>query len=488
MAFSVRRSLAWMTLSQGGLVAMQFGATLVIARLLSPYETGVFTLAAAMAGLLGMLRTLGLSSYVIRAIDTSPAFLAGVFTVNAVLSAVVAVLTVAMSVLGGALLGEPGVRDVLFVLAVIPLLACLEFLPSACIERTGNFRTVAMVNLGRNFVATAVMLTFAFAGHSYMSLAYGQVAGALVAVVAFNAIGRQFVSLTFGLSGWREIARYGVNMLATTGVMALAMRLSDFILGWMLGLHALGVYSRASGLLIMIWENFHLIMARVVFVDLIEQRRRGLSFRDTYLRVLAIATALLWPALGGLAVVSGPVLLTLYGEQWVGGAPVLSLLALSLMVSVTIIMTWEVFVASDQTARLARFEAVRCLVGVAGFTLGCLGGIGGAAAARIVEAAFGVALYRPHLERMTDTTFADCLPDLRRGVMLTVLAVAPAALVMALHDWSPHAPLLQVLAGIATGVVGWAGGLCYLDHPIWREARRAVAGLRPDIGLGGQPK
>jgi len=487
MAFSVRRSLAWMTMSQGGLVVMQFGATLVIARLLSPYETGVFTLAAAMAGLLGMLRTLGLSNYVIRAIDTSPAFLAGVFTVNAVLSAVVAVLTVAMSVLGGALLGEPGVRDVLLVLAVIPLLACLEFLPSACIERTGNFRTVAMVNLGRNFVATAVMLTFAFAGHSYMSLAYGQVAGAVVAVVAFNAIGRRFASLAFGRHGWREIARYGLNMLAAS-VGALAARLSDFILGWMLGLHALGVYSRAAGLLAMIWENFSLIMGRVVFVALIEQRRRGLSFRDTYLRVLAIATALLWPTLGGLAVVSGPVLLTLYGAQWVGGALVLSLLAVGTMVSVTIILTGEVFVASDETARLARCEAVRCLFGVAGFTFGCLGGVGWAAAARIAEAALGVALYRPHLARMTDTTFADCLPELRRGAMLTVLAVAPAALVMVLNGWSPHAPLLQVLAGIATGVTFWAGGLCYLDHPLWREARRAVAQLRPNAGLGGRPK
>ena len=47
MMFSVRRSLAWMAVSQGGLFIIQFGTSLVIARLLTPYEMGVFAIAVA---------------------------------------------------------------------------------------------------------------------------------------------------------------------------------------------------------------------------------------------------------------------------------------------------------------------------------------------------------------------------------------------------------------------------------------------------------
>lgn len=472
MAFSIRRSLAWMTVSQAGQAVTQFGASLVLARLLSPYETGVFAMAAAVAGVLGMLRTIGLSNYVIRAQALDRDFLAGVFTVNLILAGLVAALIAGISLLGGHLLGEAGVRDVLLALALVPLLASLELLPSACTERAGNFRVISMVNLARNLVATSVMLGAAFAGKSYMSLAYGQLAGAVTAVIAINIAGRRHASLRLSLAGWREIARYGIDMLATTGVMQVYMRLSDFMVGWLLGLHALGLYARAAGLLTIVWENFQLIILRVVYVDLVAQRRMGLSFRPSYLRVLSVATAFLWPAFGGMAVVSGPLLLTLYGPQWVGGHVVLSLLMTGAILGTTILMTWELFLAANETRRMVRLQAVQCCYGVVAFGLGCLFGIAGAAAARVSESLFNIVLYRPHLARMTDTTLRDVLPIFGQGLVLMALAITPAGLVMLAHGWSPDAPLPQVLGGVAAGIACWAVGLRVLDHPLWSEFRR----------------
>lgn len=472
MAFSIRRSLAWMTISQAGQAVTQFGASLVLARLLSPYETGVFAMAAAVAGVLGMLRSIGLANYVIRAAEIDRDMLAGVFTVNAMLAAMVAALIAGISLVGGHLLGEPGVRDVLLALALVPLLASLELLPSACIERQGNFRVISMVNLGRNLVATSVMLGAAFAGHSYMSLAYGQLAGAVTAVIAINIAGRRHASLRLGLAGWREITRYGLDMLATTGVMQVYMRLSDFMLGWLLGLHALGLYTRASSLLTILWENFQLIILRVVYVDLVGQKRLGKSFRASYLHVLSVATAFLWPAFGGIGVVAGPLLLTMYGEQWVGAHVALSLLAVGAIFGSTILMTWEVFLASNETRRMVRLQALQCGFGVVAFAVGCLGGLAGAAGARVVESWFNILIYRPHLARLTDTGLADVLPVMRQGLALLVLATTPAGLVMAAHGWSPAAPVAQVLGGIVAGVICWAIGLRLLNHPLWGEVRR----------------
>lgn len=484
MAFSLRRSLAWMSVSQAGLAAMQFGASLVIARLLTPYETGVFAVAAALAGVLGMLRSVGLSNYIIRAPALDRAFLSGVFTVNVILSGLVALLIGAVSLLGGRLLGEPGVRDVLLALALVPLLATLELLPSACIERAGNFRAISMVNLGRNLVATAVMLAAAFAGHSYMSLAYGQVAGGLVGVTAMNLVGRRHASLRLGLHGWRDVTRYGLDMLATAGVVQFYVRMSDFILGWILGLHALGLYARAAGLLTVIWENFQIVILRVVYVDLVAQQRQGMSFRASYLRVLSLATGVLWPAFGGLAVVAGPTLLLLYGPQWTGGAPVLSLLCLAAIPGSGILMVWEMFLATGQTRRLVRLQAVQCCFGLTAFTLGCLGGIAGAAAARTVEACFNLALFQPHIARLADVRLSDVVPVVRQGLLLLLLAVAPAAALMGWHGWSPATPMPQVAGAIAAGVAGWAAGLWLLDHPLWQELRRLAnrTAQRPAVG------
>ena len=53
---SLRRNMLWMAASQGSAFVVQFGTTVVIARLLSPYEMGVFAAALAVLGLRAVLR------------------------------------------------------------------------------------------------------------------------------------------------------------------------------------------------------------------------------------------------------------------------------------------------------------------------------------------------------------------------------------------------------------------------------------------------
>ncbi|MBW4968724.1 hypothetical protein KZZ04_20555, partial [Pseudoalteromonas sp. CR1] len=77
----------------------------------------------------------------------------------------------------------------LAILAVVPLVGALEFRPAAMIERHGNFRGVALVNMLRGLVASGAMLALALLGFSYMSQAYGQAAGAVAAALAANGLG-----------------------------------------------------------------------------------------------------------------------------------------------------------------------------------------------------------------------------------------------------------------------------------------------------------
>ena len=479
MILSIRRSLAWMTLSQGSLLVMQFGASLIIARLLTPREMGVFAIAYAIVGLLSIIRALGLSNYIMRATELNSAVLSAAFTINAAIAVFLAAMIVGLSTLGAAFLSEPGVQRALLAMAVLPLISIFELLPAAGIERRGNFRAIALVNLTRTLLANALMLGLAYKGFSYMSLVYGQIGGTIMATVAINIVGRRHVSFRLGFIGWRDIARYGLQMLAISGVTTAALRMSELLLGRILGLDMLGIYSRASGLNGLLWDNVHLIIARIVFVDFAEQRRQGKSLRASYLRIMQMATGMLWPAFAGLAIIAGPLVLTLYGETWVAAALPLSLLSVSAMVAVSVTMTWEVFVVSQETAQQARIEFVRAGVGVGLFAGGCLISLAGAAAARIADTAFAVMLYRGHLERMTDTRFSDYVPIYLEGALLTVLATAPALLIMAFYGWSPQAPVPVVLAAIVVGVIGWLIGLRVMRHPLCTEFTLILARLRP---------
>ena len=480
MQVSMRRSILWMGFSQGGLFVIQFGGSVVIARLLTPYEMGVYALAAATVGLLTALRVFGLGTFLIREPDATPEIRATVFTINAALSLAVSLGIIALSHLGAAVMKEPGVQAVMVLLALSPILGIFDMVPAAMLERHGAFKLLALGGLGKVAVGTVVTIWLAFQGQSYMSIAYGNLAGTVFGLVFNLVMGWRWVGVRVGLHDWRRITKYGVQVLAAFSLGTVSAKLPDIMMGPLLGFTALGLYSRASSLHSMLWEGLHQLIARIVFVDFSEQRRQGRPLRDTYLRVTAMMTALLWPAFAGLGILAGPVVLLVYGPVWTGAALPLSFLAVSGMVLVANTMAGEVYVVSNETGRLVRLEAGRTLAGSALFALGCLGGLGWAAAARICEAAIGVSLSRRDLLRLTGTRMGDYGLVYGQAAVLTLAACGPSAVLMAAHGWSERTPLPYVAAAVAAGVGMWAVALWLLRHPLFDEARiLARQALRP---------
>jgi O-antigen/teichoic acid export membrane protein len=478
LSVSIRRHLAWMLWAQGSLFTLQFLSTVVLARLLTPYEMGVYALAAALTAVLATVQAFGLSTFIVREQDLHPELIVTVFTVNTVIAILLAAAIAGLSTFGGNFLREQGVKRVMLVLAFIPLLGIFEFLPSTKLQRAAEFKTLSLINTARAVLATVLTIGLAFARFSYMSIAYGQLGGYVLSALAYNVVGRRHVSLRIGLTEWRRITRFGAQMLAIGGVYTIGIRASEFLLGRLVGLGALGLYSRASSLNNLLWENIHLVIGRVVFVDLAAQKRQGASLRESYIRIVDIITALMWPAFTGLAIVSGPFIYNVYGARWVAAAHPLVMLCIASMVLVSITMTWELFVVSQETGRQARIEIVRTGAGLLLFIAGCLVNLTTAAAARIGEALFSVFLYRPHLNRMTETHTRDFLPIYRRSLLLTAVANLPAAAVMVAYRGSERAPLPYLLAAVAAGATGWLIALKVLDHPVAGEIMRLLRRLR----------
>ncbi len=480
---SYKRRLAWMGLSQACVFGVQFLGSVIVARLLTPYDMGVYAIAIAITGVLSILQAFGLNGFIVREPELGAPVTRSVFTINLLLSIALSGLIAGLSPLGGRLLHEDGVRRVMLLLAALPLLGALEFLPATQLERAADFKAIALISTGRIATSQLVTVGLAFEGYSFMSPAFGQIAGAMFSVLAYTLVGRRHVSLRIGFREWRRVLAFGLNMLAISGVNTIAGRLSEALLGRLLGLSALGLYSRASSLNNLVWDNIHMVIGRVVFVDLAAQKRSGASLRATYLTLVEVLTALLWPALAGLAIVSGPFIRLVYGQRWVAAAHPLAMLSIAAILLVAISMTWELFVVSGETAKQARLEIVRAGAGLLMFATGCLFNLTAAAAGRIGDAAFSIWLYRPHLDRMTQTHTSDFVVIYARSAALTVLTVAPAGLVMLWHSGSERTPLTLLGPAIGLGGLMWMLALYRMRHPLAVEAlslaRQRFVGIKP---------
>jgi O-antigen/teichoic acid export membrane protein len=468
-----------MGIFQACYVLAQFLASVIIARLMSPFEVGVYAVAFSITGLLGAVQGLGLTGFIVREADLADDLKSTTYTINLILNLCLAAAIGGIGLVAGALMHQDEVAQILGLLAVVPLLGIFEFLPAAMIERAGNFKYIAIIGSVRTVMAQSTTVLLAYGGMSSRSFAWGQIAGALFTAIAYNVAGRRDVRPRLRFSDFRRVASFGAQMLTINGLNMLAARLSEIALARIAGLGALGLFFRASGINNLAWENIHVVAGRVLLVRFSAIRSTGSSLRSYYLHVLEMLTALLWPAFLGLAIVSGPFILAVYGPNWVAAAQPLALLALASAVHVSITMAWELFVVCGETRRQSRIEVARTAVGTGLFAAGAfLAGLTGAAAGRLADALFSACVYRRPIDQMTGTRFSDLLPVYLKSFLLACVAVTPAAAVMGSHHGAATAPLAEVAAGIAAGVIAWAVVLLVIDHPLALETRRLLRRVR----------
>lgn len=462
---SIRKSIAWLSLSQLASLILQFVYSIVLARFLLPREMGVFAVAAAVSGALSIFQNFGLQSMVVREEVMTDDLKHTIFSINCLTNLALSAAIVAASFILSRSFHEEGIRNVLLVLAICPVLNISSFLPAAMLEREGRFATIAAVTACSNILMTVTTIVFVVCGLNYMSMAYGFVVSAATSSILYPLWAREHRSIRWQFTSWRRVASFGFQMLLTTSTMSISQRLSDILVGRIAGLGSLGLYTRALALSNMVWANVHGLMSRAVLVDLATLQRSEVPLSERYRQTATVTTALLWPAFAGMAVIARPFVLTIYGPKWERAADLLSLFCVASMILVTITMAWEVLTVSGNLRLQTRLEFIRMVVSIALLAGGALISLEAAVASRIPEAIVAFFLYRPHLDRITGTRFRDLLPGYARGFVLTIGAVLPAAVLRLAAAPTLQSPLL-VGAAVAAGVALWTGLVFWTDHPL----------------------
>lgn len=470
--------MAWMAGGQAAFFVLQFLGSVAIARLLSPYDVGVFAVAVAVVGLISVIQAVGLNSYIVREHALTPQTVSTTATVNWVLALAIAVAIVLAGLAGESLFRERGVRDVLLVIACVPLIGATAFVPTTMLERESNFRALALIRAASTALGLVLTVALALQGYRYMSFAYSQIVTAVLTNVTIIVVARKHLNFRLSLIGARTIAHYGVQMLAISGLATAATRSMEIVLGRVQGLAALGLYSRASGNHNMLWDSVHGIIGRVVFVDFARHAADGNSLRARYLKVLETITGLLWSLFGGVALLAGPIVTIIYGEAWAGAATPLALLCIASIVLTSVAMTAEIFVIRHETKRQVRIVFIRTIVGVSLFVAAAFHSLEAAAASRILDALFLQQLYRPHLGRMIDAQPSDFRRVYVRSGLAAMAACAPAAILMIVWRFSTAVPFELLVLAVSSGAVLWLLTLRLCGHFLFEEMMKLGSKFR----------
>lgn len=469
---TVRRSLAWSYSGQAMNFLIAFGSSVVIARLVTPFEFGIYAMAAAFSSLVGVVFGLGLAGYIVREEKIDIQTLRSVFTVSATFTLAFSALLISAGAAATRLFGSPKVGEFLLVFGFTPLIQLLEFVPSALATREMRFGTISSISVMRAAVLAGTTIALALLGFGHMSFAWAGIAAASASALAYNLLFWEKTVFRPRFVGFRAIATFGFQMVSISSFSSINARVGEMALGSWLGLLTLGLYSRAANLATQMYSNVYGAAVAVFFVKMAADLRETGEFHHTLFRALRVILVVIWPMMLGIAILSGPIVQALYGARWLGAALPLTFLMLAYFIILGMGMHWQVFILRKQTALQTRLEAVRAASGLLLFCLGALISLPAAAAARTAEAIIAYFLYRPHLDRLIGAGSGKLDRLYLESLAVSVIAVLPSLALMAWTRFAPRTPLLWVAGAVFLGGIGWALALVHFRHPLLEELKR----------------
>lgn len=469
---SIRRGLAITTIERQFTLVLQLIATIVVSRLLTPAEIGVWGVAFAFTSLLLGAREFATETFLIQRHALNREETQAAFTVMLFLSLLISCIIFLLTPWLARFYREPGLASVLHVVAVAVVLEVVATPLVALMRRKMEFGYVAIVNVTRSIILTAVTIGLAALGFSYMSFAWSALAAAfLSSALAFYLQPDAWV-YKLRLRDWRDMLRFG----GYSGINVLLYKVYETVPAFMLGrtvsLDAVGVYNRAS-LVCQLPSNVLLgAIGSVLLPALSAEAREGRDLTNSYLRAVSMLTALQWPALIVLAILAHGLVPIVLGGQWTQAVPLIQVMAIAALPTFTIELAFPVLVAVG-AMRDVMFRALivwplsAVLIAVAS-----LFGLTAIAMAFLVvfplQAAVSLYFTRRHLAFRLLEFGKSCW----RSAFITATSATGPLAVSAWLGFDAPVPIAALVIAIVLAALGWFAGVLYTRHEFLDEIAR----------------
>lgn len=423
---------------------VQLASMLVLARLLTPADFGVFAVVMAFAGVAGLLYELGLASATVQRSALTPQQASTLFWVNAGCGAAITVAGLAAAPWLGRLYGDPRIALACQLLALRPLLGALGVQHLALLHRVMRFRTAAAIGLGSAAAGSGTAVVLAWQGLSFEALAIGTLVTSAVTT-----------ALCWRACPWRpgrpRFEPAAVEMLAFGGYLvgfgllgAIGTSLHSMLLPFATGVESTGLYQRAYSTMQLLQGLTLGTVGAVAVAALSHLQDRPDEFRRYYLRCTGFLATLCAPLAAAGVLFGEPFMRLCFGDQWLASGPLFSILSLGLVFYALSFSTGWIYLATGRARRMSQWGLLGWTCVIAGTLAGLPFGLTGLAIAQTVTVALIFVPCMAMAFHGTPLTLGGLLGSIWRPVVAALLAGAATGLAGALL---PDAPLPRLAAG-----------------------------------------
>lgn len=439
---------------------------------LVPSDFGIFALASFFYGILALAADFGMSTSLMRRKERLDEAADTAFVIRLCVAAILTIGAVGLGWGASILFSEPRLTIPLLLLTASLLLQALSMVPRIIASRALDFKRAFVPDQLGKYTGSLSTLGFAILGLAYFSPVYGLILGTAVAAILQLALSSWRPRLRFHPALAREMVTFGQFVTLGTFANLVAHSIDNALIGLLLGVAPLGLYSFAYSWGVYFTSNVASGFAAISYPllsrvwDSQERLRRVLLENLKYYTYVALCLS------GGVAVLAPLLVAGLYEPAWRPAiVPMQILSAAGLLIGYGAIAGDALYALNDpkRVLRYAFGEAAIIVVGMPAAV--AYGGLLGASLCALVAAIFVSASMATSVSRRLGIPPRVWL----RTVGHPVEALATAATITIVVGFFLSVSLFSLLASAFVFLATYIAGLQFLSRgSFFVELREAL--------------
>lgn len=480
--FSTHRALVFSFGGQYGSIVFQFVTTVVISRLLLPEEVGIYSIGAALLLISQVLRDFGTGQYIVQEQELTEDRIRAAFTATLAIAWSLAAIIIFSAPWVGTFYGQQGVTQVLTLLSVNFILLPFGTITSAYLRRQMDFKPILVSQLSSAAAGGIVTVSCAFAGFSYMSMAWGGIASTLAAIGVMAYYRPKDLPFLPGTREIRRVLSFGSKMSAVEMMMQLSAAIPELVIGKTLGMHSVGVYSRATGNIRLFGQLFMQGVSPVMNSLFAQKKRDNEDLRAPYVKGVSYITVIAWPFYGGMALLAKELTLVLFGPNWLEIVPLVQIACISAGLYHLTSLAERVFASTGNVNRLLRFSIAIFPIRIILVTSAAFISLNAVLLVGIIVSLIRNGLLFRALKEITGITRSDYLRILNQSftAFFATIIGAFAGKTLAMEYAFSH-EFFVLISGFLCGTLCWVIAIYWMKHALAQEVMQILKLLRNSL-------
>jgi O-antigen/teichoic acid export membrane protein len=348
----------WVTFGMGFQKAFQLFAVVVLARLLTPADFGLVTVATLTLGALNRIKQLGLHSALVQRRTEVQEAANACFVMTGLFSMALYVMVLTASPFIAEYFASPQARSVLNILALSLLIDAASGVQSAWAIRNMQFRKHSIIGSAEMLVTSIVSMALAFLGFGLWALVWGTLAGPFVGAIIWWKADPWRPGGAFSMKVLREMFNFGIKLSLAGSLDGLTDTAIRAVVGRTFGIVSLGFFDFAMRLVQLPFKQIMALTQRVALPAYCRELDDPGRVGQWHLMVTRYSCLLMGFVATTLVVLADPLIPLIFGRQWLPAVRMIRIFA-PIIFLLPLLYAWSVHSSTGRLEPLVAFMAAR---------------------------------------------------------------------------------------------------------------------------------